>query len=183
MLTALPVCAAAAFLLLARPTRGPVPEPSEALGVKGNVGGGRLAFKAFARRDERVFLVRDGERLAPGDAVRFAVEAPGFEYLLVASIDGAGTASVYFPFRGQASGRNRPEATFEVPGSIVLDAAPGPERVFAISSAGPIESTVVKAALETLGAAGPEAIRRATELPIAGTIQASVLFEKQTDAR
>ncbi|HET9451957.1 MAG TPA: hypothetical protein VFO83_13795, partial [Aggregicoccus sp.] len=66
----------------------------------------------------------------------------------------------------------------ELPGSVVLDAAPGPERVFALFSDAPLAAGDVTRALEALGSGGRGAIRAQQRLPVAGTEQASFLFEK-----
>jgi hypothetical protein len=65
-------------------------------------------------------------------------------------------------------------------GSIVLDDADGPERVFALFSAEPLDAREVRQALEALGRRGPEAVRRTEALPLVGTVQRSLLLEKET---
>jgi Domain of unknown function (DUF4384) len=141
---------------------------------------GLPALHVVARRGTAVFEVGDGAVLAPGDALRFVLEPAGRAYLIIASVDGAGRANVYFPYRGQGSARIDPDRTVEAPsGSIVLDRAPGPERIFALWSSDPLASERVLALLEPLGRRGPEAIRHTSALEVPGTLQVSVLFEKQ----
>jgi hypothetical protein len=120
---AVPVLAAAALVLW---LRRPDAVPDDNLRMKGG-----LSFQVFAERAGDVIAVGDGTRLAPGDRIRFVVGSGGPSYLLVASIDGAGTATVYYPYGGEHSGSAAVQPA-ELPGSIVLDAAPGPERVFAL---------------------------------------------------
>jgi hypothetical protein len=60
----------------------------------------------------------------------------------------------------------------------VLDAAPGPERLFAVFTEQPIDAAELTSALEALGKRGAEAIRQARELPIRANVQASLVFEK-----
>jgi hypothetical protein len=138
---------------------------------------GAATFQVYAKRGEHVFALRDGSRLAPGDAIRFVAGSRVAGYLLVGSVDGAGHASIYFPYGGARSGAIG-GAPAELPGSIVLDAAPGPERLFAVFTPEPIDATAVTAALEALGKGGADAIRTAHELPIAAKVQASLVFEK-----
>lgn len=117
----------------------PAPEPD--LRIKGGP-----TFKVFALHGERVFQVQPGTRLAAGDRIRFVVESESPRWLLVASRDGAGKVSVYFPPEGGRSARVEAGRS-ELPGSIELDAAPGPERLFAWFSDAPLEASAVAAAL------------------------------------
>jgi hypothetical protein len=152
----------------------PGPEGPE-YAIKG--GGPRL--RVFARRGERVEAVGEGVQLAPGDALRFVVEPEGLPYLLVASLDAAGTVSVYFPYGGQR-GERLPEGDgpVELPGSIVLDAAPGPERVWALFSRAPLERAEVEAALRARSLQGLDALRTPRPLAVPADAQDTFLFEK-----
>lgn len=135
---------------------------------------GAGALSVFALRDGRVFSVEDGARLRPGDRIRFAVHGPGAGFVLVASVDGRRQVSVYQPSTAL------PPATGGdpvLPDSIRLDDALGPERIFAVFSDRPVPEAEVSRALEALGAAGPEAVRRTPRLPLP-LVQASVLIEK-----
>jgi len=72
-----------------------------------------------------------------------------------------------------------PQGMVEAPaGSVVLDTAPGPERIFALWSSEPLQAADVIARLNELGQRGPAAIRATTTLDVPGTIQISRLFEK-----
>jgi hypothetical protein len=160
------VPAAAALLLWLR-----LPAPDDGILEKGGP-----TLRLYALHQGTVAPVRARDRLKAGDEIRFVVDTSKRSYLLVASVDGAGQATVYFPFGGTSSapiaaGHN------ELPGSIVLDAAPGPERVFAVLTLEPLSSELVLRALEQLGRRGPDAIRAARTLPVGGT-QLSVVFEK-----
>ena len=68
----------------------------------------------------------------------------------------------------------------EIPGSIRLDASPGPERVFAVLAVRPFPTAAVVQALEKLASAGIAGLRATTTLPLAveAATQQSVLFEK-----
>jgi hypothetical protein len=180
-LTLAPAAAAALLLLFARlETNGTdtggtsAVAPSAALGVKGAPG-----LRLVVRRGEAVFEVASGATLNAGDALRFVLEPVDRPYLLIASLDGQGKASIYHPFGGSSSARVTPGGMVEAPaGSVVLDTALGPERVFALWSSEPLRATDVLARLNELGQGGPEAIRATTTLDIPGTIQISRLFEK-----
>jgi hypothetical protein len=140
----------------------------------------------FARRGDRapdgsgpVVRVADGARLAAGDALRFVLDPTGLPYVLIASVDGAGQVSIYFPFHGEASARVDGRTSVSVPGSIVLDEAPGPERLYVIYSERPIEARAVRHVLARTAAGGAPAIRSTVHLPIEGSVQATLLFEKE----
>ncbi|HZS37268.1 MAG TPA: hypothetical protein VFF06_10590 [Polyangia bacterium] len=180
LLVVLPVIAAAAALLLLLP-RGMDLTPRERILVKG----GEPALRGFARRGDRVFAVSDGAVLAPGDDLRFVVEPGGRRFVLIASVDGAGHATVYHPYGGMTSAPLDKAPRIELPGSIHLDAAPGPERVFALYSDQPLDAQPVLAELRVLGARGAAAIREQRVLDGArargATAQGTFLFEKAVE--
>lgn len=181
---AVPVAAAVLLLITGRHRAGPpLGEGADSsLGVKGGA-----LFEVFARRagagldtdGPTVVRVRDGMRLAPGDALRFVLFPSGLPYVLIASVDGAGQVSIYYPFHGEESALASGQGAISVPGSIVLDAAPGPERLFVIYSARALRASAVRAALAPAAAAGAAAIRGTREAPLDGTVQSSLLFEKE----
>jgi hypothetical protein len=139
-------------------------------------------LQVYARRDQQVFQVNDGAVLTAGDTVRFFVE-PGTEgHVIIGSIDGRGMATIYFPYGGVSSAPVAPGQRFAVPGGILLDRAPGPERIFAVFSREPLRAERVKQALSQLGSRGAEAIRQTHELALPGTSQASLGFEKSEPA-
>ena len=82
-----------------------------------------------------------------GDALRFAYEAPEDGHLLVLDLDGRGEASVLHPF-GAATSAPLPAGQREfLPGSVVLDDAPGPELLVAVFSRRPVDAAPLLAAL------------------------------------
>ncbi len=77
--------------------------------------------------------------LHPGDRVQFKLSAPRGGFVHIVGVDMAGRVSVYFPRPGEApeaypGGSGRP-----VPGSVILDATLGRERVFALICATPLD--------------------------------------------
>lgn len=135
-------------------------------------GGGALSV--FALRGGESFRVGEGTALRAGDRIRFGVVAGDARFVLVASVDGRGQVSIYQPSIPVSTGEG---PMWILPDSIVLDDAPGPERIFALFSDRPVEEPAVTAALTALGAAGTGAIRGTTRLPLS-YMQASVLIEK-----
>jgi hypothetical protein len=161
--------------------RGRPPAPGPEIGVKGGP-----ILHVFARRADQtpggvgpVVRVADGARLAAGDALRFVLDPTGLPYVLIASVDGAGQVNIYYPFHGEASAAVDGRTSVSVPGSIVLDEAPGPERLFVIYSERPIEARAVRHVLARTAAGGAPAIRSTVHLPIEGSVQATLLFEKE----
>jgi hypothetical protein len=170
--------AVAAALVVVVLTRTTVPEraPDAApeLAIKG-----KPDLQVYALRDRRVFRVDDGDALIAGDEIRFAVTPAGAGYVLIASLDGAGRATIYVPYGGGSSVAVDAHARTELPGSIVLDDAPGPERVFAVFTPSPIPAGDVQVALQRLAAVGPEQLRGSPRLDlVVPATQVSMRFEK-----
>jgi hypothetical protein len=178
---ALPALAGLALVVrVGRPVAPPA-EPAPQIGVKG-----AAVMHVFARLGGpapqvpgAVVKVLEGSRLSAGDALRFVLDPTGLPYVLIASVDGAGQINIYYPYGGESSARVDERATVSVPHSIVLDQAPGPERLFALFSREPISARVVRQALAGTAAAGAPAIRATRQLAIGGTVQATLLFEKE----
>jgi hypothetical protein len=141
---------------------------------------GSGSFSIVARRSGRVFRVAGAGPLRAGDAIRFVVTSSQ-AYLMIASIDGRGRSKVYVPYDGGESAAVPLDRKLELPenGSIELDAAPGPERIFALFSRQPLSSRVVLAALDRLGRRGPAAVRATERLDIGADTQLSELLEKE----
>jgi len=144
---------------------------------------GGPSLRLFGRRpgasqgQGTTFVVTDGAHLQAGDQLRFAVANQPGGYLMVASVDGRGHASIYFPFDGQTSAPVTAAAA-ELPGSVILDDAAGPERLFALWSTQPLSRAAVLSSLQGLAARGPVGIRTTTSLPLGTTSQRTLLVEK-----
>jgi hypothetical protein len=138
---------------------------------------GAAALAVFVARGDGVQPVENGaSHLHAGDRIRFVLWPNGLKYAVIASIDGAAHATIYYPFHGDRSATLAPGPRVEVPGSIELDDAPGPERVFAVLSARPLDTAPVLAALKKLSTAA--AVRRTATLPIEAATVTSLLFER-----
>jgi hypothetical protein len=170
---AVPALAALGVILALWPSQSPVPE----LAIKGDA-----SWEVFANRDGRVFAVHDGNRLAAGDQIRFAIMPAGARYLLVASVDGGGAVTIYYPYNGARSvsitSSEGEAGRIEPPGSIELDDARGPERIYAILSDVALPVELVTAQLRAVAARGADAIRETRTLPLAARAQLSLVFEK-----
>lgn len=146
---------------------------------------GEPSVQVFARRGDTVFSVHEGSDLAPGDAIRFVVSAAGASQVLIASADGAGNVTVYYPYGGGASAALPAAPSVVIPQTIVLDDAPGPERIFVFVSTHEIPAGPVLAALRELASLGHAAIRdtRLVAAPPPRAAQTSFLLEKRAAQR
>lgn len=115
------VAAAAVLLLVDR--RDPGSPPGDTTRAKGG-----LRLEVYVKKGDQVLPAR-GAVLRPGDAIRFAVAGVDGGYLAVLGRDGTGRVSVYYPPGERAAPASRAEEEEALPGSIVLDDAPGPETI------------------------------------------------------
>lgn len=128
--------------------------PSADEGYIGVKGPGAPTLEVVADRGGRQFPVRPGTHLKPGDRIRFRVNPGEARYLLIASRDGRGEVTVYFPYGGDASAQVEPGDRV-LPGSIELDDATGTERLLAVFSDQPVRAADVRGVLTGGGEPGP----------------------------
>lgn len=130
---------AAAALLLMR-----TPEP---FGERSK-GGPSLGF--FVLRGERVFAGSEGERLQPGDRLRFVATSLTPRQLAILSRDARGVASVYYP---AAPHSRLVAATRETPldTAVELDGTLGTETLFGVFCDQEFEVEPLRQALERSG--------------------------------
>ncbi len=126
--------------------------PDEGIRTKGG------EFRVVAARGEAPpELLGPDSAVRPGDALRFAYESTEAGHLLVLELDGRGMASVFHPFNGTGSAPLPAQQRDFLPGSVVLDDAPGPEWLFALVSPRPLEAAPLLAQLrEQAGRAEPK---------------------------
>jgi anti-sigma factor RsiW len=135
--------------------------------------------EVFARRGARVFAVKDGSALAPGDEIRFVVRPAGYRHVLVGSVDAAAVATIYAPYSGKQSlSLASPTDRAELPGSIRLDTTAGPERLYCLFSKKPIEAAPVLGWLRKVGTGGPAAVRNPPAAEFPSVVAVSALLEK-----
>jgi hypothetical protein len=126
----LPVAVGAfALVLVGRPR-----QPTET--AKGGV-----ALVEIARsRAGAVSWLSPADDLAAADAIRIFVNRhdPADRYVLVGSVDGSGQLARFYPGDGQGCSVPLPAAGEAIDGSIVIDDAPGPERLVVLVSHDPL---------------------------------------------
>jgi hypothetical protein len=171
-LAAAPALAAAvAVFLLVRPS-GP---PEDYVGTKG---AGGLGLSVFLKTGSGAELAVDGQKVPAAAALRFKVRPSGPCRLWIVSIDATGHVSRLFPTEGD--GGMELERTTELPGGVVLDGQPGPERILAVCVPGPLPYARVEGAIRSAtspSAASVRALRQVPGLP-SGTTTDTLLLEK-----
>ncbi|MBS2027673.1 MAG: DUF4384 domain-containing protein [Deltaproteobacteria bacterium] len=150
MAPAFALAGAATLALIALPKQGVDTRlPVRYEGVKG---GPVLSIYALAQGAQQPKELAQKAQVAPGDKLQFVVQPSGYEYLLIASVDGTGAVSAYYPPEGKKSAA-LVAGKQQLPVAIELDAAPGKEHVYAFFSHQPLELDSLSGALK----ANPEA--------------------------
>lgn len=109
-------------------------------------GAQRLGF--FVRRGADTVEGMPGQRVLPGDQLRFVVTTREVAYVAVLSRDGAGKASVYFPIAGSSAPKLDAALTRPLEGAIELDATLGQERIWGVFCRESFELEPLRRALE-----------------------------------
>lgn len=135
---ALALAAAAAFTLTRPPAASPPLPGVAATAPTERMKGASVELVATVERGAHQFRVISGDPVRAGDRVQLAYSTVSAAHLHVLGVDGTGTIARYFP---EPSGRSRVEEGREVelPFSLVLDAAPGPEKFYAFFCAAPAQ--------------------------------------------
>jgi hypothetical protein len=168
--------AAAAVLLVARVSDAPEPVASQP--AEPTLEGGALELAVFVGTAEGSLPVADGAAIPPESAIRFKVAPTQACRLWVVSVDAAGEVSRLYPATGEGGAPVAHAAV--LPGGAVFDGATGPERIFALCTAGPVEYATIERTVSHAVARGDHAVRAVTLVPglPEGTAQGSVLVEK-----
>lgn len=139
------LAAAAVLVILAPRIR-----PGLGLGLgDARLKGSSPALGMYVQHGDVVRRAGPGERVAPGDAVRFAVTLREPAYVAVLTLDPAGKASVYYPAGALAEPVN-PGADVALPLATRLDQTVGEEHVFGLFCDRPVELEPVRARLGAL---------------------------------
>ncbi len=139
---ALAAAAAAVLVFLKRPGGDDGPIGGDDIRVKGDditlvV---HLATGADSRR------LASGDTVAPGDRIRFEVNAQKPGFVAIIGIHGSGEPTIYHPDHGTGPTAFDPAERL-VPGAIQLDPTPGDEHFYAVYSATPFVLDAVIPAL------------------------------------
>lgn len=168
---ALPAAAVLAVVSLRPPT--PEPEPRGPL-----LKGGGPSLKMMLKGPAGVVPVGPEQALHAGDQIQFLYHAAGHAFVVVVEVDGAGAVTALQPGEHPESWPVQASGTHVLPGSIILDEAVGPERVFAVFSDAPLPvEVVVEAVRAAVKAAGGDP-RKVEALGLDGTVLAVLDFLK-----
>lgn len=160
ILGGLALAAAAAFAVISVP-----PPPETSLRMRGGDG-----LRLYVSRAGGPAEPHHGERLAPGDRLRFGAtsSAPGFA--MVVNLDGQGRATTFVPAKGDQSVAISAGAEVLLPGTIELDAVGGSHDLYLFLSAAPLERGQVEAELVEAFHRGGEALERVGRLELPAAI-------------
>ncbi|HKE13799.1 MAG TPA: hypothetical protein VKB80_02965 [Kofleriaceae bacterium] len=122
------------------------PQPPRAPSADATRVKGGLRLGVYIKRQDTVFEGQSGAVVHPGDAIRFAYTSATGGYLVVLGRDGTGAVSVYYP-DGDEAAPIRPAGDELLPGSVVLDAVPGPEEIVLLRCRAPLRVADAMAAL------------------------------------
>jgi hypothetical protein len=142
---ALAAAAAAAVLLF---HLGPGTGPGTGVRIKGNA---RLGF--YVKHGDDVRSGSAGERVEPGDTIRFTVTTRAPCWVAVMSRDGSGHASVYYPAGSERMAAVDAGNDVALPAATTLDGVPGAERICAFFCERPLDNEPLRLELEGSGAA------------------------------
>jgi hypothetical protein len=114
--------------------------------------------EVICRRNERTFTLTSDHPLAQGDELRFRPRGgpPSARYIVIGSVDGSGRYVPFYPPSTSGFSVPLPAPGEALPGGILIDDVPGPERLLIVLSAQPIPVTglvpLAEAAAGRLGA-------------------------------
>jgi hypothetical protein len=119
---------------------------------------GAFTLRYVAKRGSEQFVVKDNDRLLAGDALRAAVTTDRTGYLWIVLVDADGTVTSLYP-EAPPSADPTPmtlerSGTTTLPGSIILDDAPGTERLVCFFSEQPFRRDQLLKQLEAALARG-----------------------------
>jgi hypothetical protein len=114
---------------------------------------GAHGFGFYVQRGSAVYRGAPGERLVPGDRLRFVARTREPRFLAVLSLDGEQHASVYYPGGARAAALTAADGEQALPASVKLDAVLGAETLYALFCTDPLPLEPLRAALEQRRAA------------------------------
>jgi len=161
--------AAVTALLLAVLLR---PDQADQTRIKGDA-----TLLVYRDRGGQPELLKSGATAQAGDTLQLAYARARKAYGMIVSIDGVGKVTLHLPERDGEAARLVRDKRTELPHSYELDAAPGFERFFLVSSDAPFSTSLVMEAARTLTARGD--LSRTDSLPLPrGLEQTSFLVTK-----
>jgi hypothetical protein len=139
---------------------------------------GSAQLEMFVKDEAGVRKGNDGMILRSGDQIQFRYRAVGRRYLFVVSVDSRGVISPLYPDTRSASIEVRPDGLHTLEGSVILDDAVGPERIFAVFSDEPVSYGKIEEAVAKKRERDPRRLQR-LDLQEEDVDQATILFIKE----
>jgi hypothetical protein len=139
------LAAAAALVLVVSVLRAPAGTSESDTGTRSK-GSRRLSF--FVKHGETVTEGGPGQRVEPGDRLRFVLSSDRPGDFAILSLDGAGTASVYYPSGLTESRRFEALRAHALDDAIELDGVLGRERIFGVFCDSPFALEPLRRRLE-----------------------------------
>lgn len=139
--------------------------------------GGRPQLLIYEQHPMGARVLRSGEGVRPGARIQLAYVADGNRFGVIVSLDDAGTVSLHWPAAATDAPRLEPIGETRLPHAFELDATPGIERFFLVTSDTPVDARTVMSAAETLARTGG-----AARLPLPEpVVQTVVLLRKDVE--
>jgi len=138
-----------------------------------------LAFRAPSLAGTKIEQLGAGAAVRPHDLLQLAYTAGEARFGMVLSVDGGGGVTLHLPAAPGTAAPLSAAGAVRLPTSYELDASPGFERFFLVTSAQPFSTEVVMAAAQALAKSPAAAQTRALALP-ADLSQESLLLKKVT---
>jgi hypothetical protein len=138
---------------------------------------GDAALLVYRNRGAQVEQLANGAIAKAGDTVQLAYIGARLAYGAIVSVDGAGKVTLHLPERDSEAARLVRDARTQLPHAYELDAAPGFERFFLITSDSPFPASIALEATGKLAARGNAARTEPLALP-KGFEQSSFLLLK-----
>lgn len=136
------------------------PEPEPETSIKGDA-----ALLVYRQLGEKVELLPNGAQARAGDKLQLAYSRARKAYGVIISLDGAGKVTLHLPEHdGEAAPLVR-DARTQLPHSYELDAAPGFERFFLVSSDTPFPTSLAVDAAHKLATRGDLSRTESLSLP------------------
>ena len=133
-------------------------------------------LEMFVKDADGVRAGIDGMTLRAGDWVQFRYRANGHRYLFIVSVDDEGVLAPLYPDRRTRSVPIDARGRHVLEGSVILDDAVGPERLYAFFSPAPLKFADIEKLL--VGVHDPQRQSTLASLP-PGVDQTSILIYKE----
>ncbi|MFM7204550.1 MAG: ActD-like protein [Myxococcota bacterium] len=135
-------------------------------------------LRVFRLEGERITRLLDQAKVPPAALIQLSYLSPAQPYGVIVSVDGAGNVTLHAPSQAHEQAKLEPNGEHHLAHAFELDAAPGFERFFLVSSPRPLEVSRVLNAAKRLALDPQQARNGSLQLP-SDLQQTSILLEKE----